>query len=205
LAVTAHFAQQRALACQELFALRTLARARSRMSITKNTRRRKKVVPRGEPSASQAKPQANPPPVSQEAAAPNRQRDIKDEVSHLLSRVSPKRRLAYAALFHAAMQELRVAWRKPSARRRRQVAEFLNNLQQESSNRRYRHIMRALAKAAEEGDEAMKEAYATARLAVEQVFEWSEDYRFVFGDYKPKRKPTRQSSGKASAAKRTKK
>jgi hypothetical protein len=175
------------------------------MSITKNTRRRKKVVPPGEQSAPQAEPQTNPPPVSPKADAANSLEDIRDEVSHFLSRLSPKQRLAYAALFHAAMQELRIAWRKPSAKRRQQVAQFLNDLQQESNNRRYRQIMRALAEAAEQGDEAMKEAYATARLAVEQVFEWSEDYRFVFGDYQPKRQPARQAGGKAPAAKRTKK
>jgi hypothetical protein len=61
--------------------------------------------------------------------------------------------------------------------------------------------MRALAGATEAGDDAMKEAYQTARLAVEQVLEWSEDYRFVFGDYKPKRRPTRQAGDKAPAAK----
>jgi len=153
---------------------------------------------------SRDKPQANPPAVPQEAAL-NRLRDIRDDLSHLLSRASPAKRLAYAALFHAAMQELRVAWRKPSARRRQQVVEFLNDLQHESSSWRYRQIMRELAKAAEAGDEAMKEAYQTARLAVEQVLEWSEDYRFVFGDYQPKRKLTRQVSGKAPAAKRTRK
>lgn len=163
------------------------------MSITKNTRRRKKVVPPGEQSAPQAESQTNPPSVSQAAAAPKEQRDIRDEVSHFLSRLSPKQRLAYAALFHAAMQELRIAWRKPSAKRRQQVAHFLNDLQHESSNRRYRQIMQGLAAAAEEGDEAMKEAYQTARLAIEQVFEWSEDYRFVFGDYQPKRKPAKRA------------
>jgi hypothetical protein len=36
----------------------------------------------------------------------------------------------------------------------------------------------------------MKAAYRMARLAVQTVFEWSEDYRFVFGDYKPKRQPS---------------
>jgi hypothetical protein len=166
------------------------------MSIAKNTRRRKKVTPRGEPSAPQAESQTNPLPVSTEAAALSRLREVRDEASHFLSRLPPTKRLAYAALFHAAMQELRVAWRKPPAKRRRQVAQFLNDLQQESGNRRYRQIMRALAQAAEAGDEAMKEAYQTARLAIEQVFEWSEDYRFVFGDYKPKGKPAAKRARK---------
>lgn len=174
------------------------------MSITKNTRRRKKVVPQGETPAPRDKPQPDAAAVPQEAAL-NRLRDIRDELSHLLSRAAPAKRLAYAALFHAAMQELRVAWRKPSARRRQQVVGFLNDLQHESGSRRYRQIMRALAEAAEAGDDAMKEAYQTARLAVEQVLEWSEDYRFVFGDYKPQRKPTRQAGDKAPAAKRTRK
>ena len=173
------------------------------MSITKNTRRRKKVVPQGEIPAARDQPQANP-PVPQEAAL-NRLREIRDKLSHLLSRASPAKRLAYAALFHAAMQELRVAWRKPSARRRQRVVEFLYELQHESGSRRYQQVMRGLAEAAGAGDEAMKEAYQMARLAVEQVLEWSEDYRFVFGDYQPKGKPTRQAGGKAPAAKRTRK
>src|SRR5690348_2251453 len=111
------------------------------MSITKNTRRGKKVVPQGETPASRDKPQTHPPAASQKAAT-NRLLDIKDEVSQLLRPVSRTQRLAYAALFHAAMQELRVAWRKPSARRRQQVVEFLNDLQRESGSRRYRQIMR---------------------------------------------------------------
>ena len=175
------------------------------MSITKNTRRRKKVAPQGEESAPPSKSQPDPSPPSQESAALHRLRDSGDDISQLLRRLSPAQRLAYAALFHAAMQELRVAWRNPSARRRQQAAEFLNDLQQESGNRRYRHIIRALAEAAEEGGEAMKEAYRTARLAVEKVFEWSEDYRFVFGDYKPKRQPTQPAGGNAPAARRTRK
>jgi len=161
------------------------------MSITKNTRRGKKVTPQGEKSAAQAKSQTHPSPTSQGAADSERQRNINNEVSQLLSRVSPTQRLAFAALFHAAMQELRVAWRRPSAKRRRAVAEFLKELEQESRNRRYRRILRAMAAAATESEEEMKRAYRTARLAVETVFEWSEDYRFVFGDYEPKRKPSR--------------
>jgi hypothetical protein len=157
------------------------------MSITKNTRRRKKVAPSSSKSAPpanrQAKQQANLSLVSSKAAAPERQRDINDEVSQLLCRLPAAQRLAYAALFHAAMQELNVAWRKPSDKRRRAVAEFLNELGQESRSWRYRRILRALAEAAEAGEEEMKAAYQTARLAVERVFEWSEDYRFVFGDY----------------------
>ena len=160
------------------------------MSIAKNTRRRKKVAPQSAKFATQAKPQANPALASQELEPPLIWSVIDQEVYRLLYRLSAAQRLSYAALFHAAMQELWVAWRRPSAKRRRAVAEFLKELEQESRNRRYRRILRAMA-AATESEEEMKRAYRTARLAVETVFEWSEDYRFVFGDYEPKRKPSR--------------
>jgi hypothetical protein len=161
------------------------------MSIAKNTRRRKKVAPQSTKFATQAKSQASPALTSQELEPQPIWSVINHEVYRLLYRLSAAQRLAYAALFHAAMQELRVAWRRPSAKRRRVVAEFLKELEQESRNRRYRRILRALTAAAANSEEEMKRAYRTARLAVETVFEWSEDYRFVFGDYEPKRKPSR--------------
>jgi hypothetical protein len=160
------------------------------MSIAKNTRRRKKVAPKSTKSATKAKPPAKPARASKELEHPPAWSAINNEVYRLLYRLSAAQRLVYAALFHAAMQELRVAWRRPSAKRRRAVAEFLKELEQESRNRRYRHILRTMA-AATESEEEMKRAYRMARLAVETVFEWSEDYRFVFGDYEPKRKPSR--------------
>lgn len=159
------------------------------MSIAKNTRRRKKVASKSTKSATQAKPQASPALTSQELEHPLNWGAINDELYRLLYRLSVEQRLAYAALFHAAMQELRVAWRRPSAKRRQAVAEFLKQLEQESRNRRYRRILRAMA-AATASEEEMIRAYRTARLAVETVFEWSEDYRFVFGDYELKRKPS---------------
>jgi hypothetical protein len=159
------------------------------MSITKNTQRRKKVASQNARPAAPIKSPAKPPLASLEVASAATWRALDEEVSQLLRRVSAPQRLTYAALFHAAMQALRVAWRRPSAKRRREVAELLNHLQQESRNRGYRRILRAMAAAAEQSDEAMKRAYQTARLAVQTVFEWSEDYRFVFGDYEPKRKP----------------
>jgi len=158
------------------------------MSIAKNTRRRKKVAPRKVISASRPARQVKPVLASQEVE--DRWSVINTEIHQLLRSVSVAQRIAYAALFHAAMMELYVAWRHPSAKRRRAVAEFLKELEQESNNRRYRRILRALAEAAEESEEEMKAAYRMARLAVQTVFEWSEDYRFVFGDYKPKRKPS---------------
>jgi hypothetical protein len=158
------------------------------MSITKNTRRRKKVAPRNALSVSPAEQQGNRATASQKAEGP--WSVVNDDIHRLLRSVSAARRIAYAALFHAAMMELYAAWRRPSVKRRRAVAEFIRGLEQESRNRRYRRILRALAEAAEESEEEMKAAYQMARLAVQVVFEWSADYRFVFGDYKPKRKPS---------------
>jgi hypothetical protein len=159
------------------------------MSITKNTRRRKKAAPQTATPVSLAKSQASPVLASQKAA--DHWSVINKEVSQLLRRLSAAQRLAYAALFHAAMQKLRIAWRRPSSKQRQAVAEFLNDLQQESRNRRYRRILRAMAAAAEESEAEMMHAYRAARLAVETVFEWSEDYRFIFGDYEPPRKSSR--------------
>jgi hypothetical protein len=158
------------------------------MSITKNTRRRKKVAPQNDRSASPAEPQANAASAAQKVENP--WSVVNDDIHRLLRSVSAAKRIDYARLFHAAMMELYVAWRHPSAKRRRSVAEFLKELEQESNNRRYRRILRALAEAAEASEEEMKAAYQMARLAIEIVFEWSVDYRFVFGDYKPKRKPS---------------
>jgi hypothetical protein len=168
------------------------------MSITKNTRRRKKVAPRNTQSASPANPQAKP------------RYDVKyvekyaglgvvheEELYQFILNVPLAELRAYGGRFHLLMEALEMARQQPSIKTRRAVIKLIAMLEKESRNQQYSQFLQAIAAAAQSREGASR-AYWTAARVVEMTFEWTSEYLFAFSLYKQQLKQVRQPNRSAA-------
>ncbi|MEN3335353.1 MAG: hypothetical protein V7641_4718 [Blastocatellia bacterium] len=171
------------------------------MSITKNTRRRKKVAPPGAKSASPAKPQARPRFQAQYVEKyPNLGVVHEAELRQFLFTLPISHLSVYGARFHVLIEALEAARQRPSAKAKRALVKLIADLEKESRNRRYRQILKAMAAAAQ-SERGLNRAYWTALRIVEMTFEWTCEYLFGFGLYEQRLKASRQAGGPAPSAK----
>ena len=165
------------------------------MSIAKNTQSRKKVVAQNARSA--------PDPKKTKKTAPHFQAEFAEkypdmgvvheaEIRQLVSTVPLAHLPIYGARFQAVMQTLDAARQQPSPKTRRAVVRLIADLENESSNRRYRKVLHAMT-AAGQSENGLKRAYWTALRVVEMTFEWSFEYMFAFGLYEQRLKASRQA------------
>lgn len=163
------------------------------MSITKNTRRRKKVAPQNIQSASPADPQAKP-HVQADYVEKYAGLGVvhEAELYQFISNVPLAELRAYGGRFYVLMEALEMARQQPSTKTRRAVIKLIALLEKESHHPQYRQFLQAIAAAAQSQAGASR-AYWTAARVVEMTFEWTPEYLFAFGFYKQQLKQTRQS------------
>jgi hypothetical protein len=171
------------------------------MSITKNTRRRKKVAPPRARSASPAESQAKPRFQAQYVEKyPNLGVVHEAELRQFLFTLPISHLSVYGARFHVLIEALEAARQRPSAKTKQALVKLIADLEKESRNRRYRQILKVMA-AATQSERGLNRAYWTALRIVEMTFEWTNEYMFGFGLYEQRLKASRQAGDQAPAAK----
>ncbi len=165
------------------------------MSIAKNTQTRKKVVAQNAKLTPKGKKTEKTRPRLQaefDEKYPNMGAIHESEIRQLIFTVPLAQLPVYGARFQAAVQALEAARHQPSPKTKQAVVRLIADLEKESSNQRYRQVLRAMA-AAGQSESGLNRAYWTALRVMEMTFEWSFEYMFAFGLYEQRLKSSRQA------------
>ena len=174
------------------------------MSITKNTRRRKKVAPQKDRFAQPTKKHKPRYAAQYVEKYPHMGVVHEGELRQFVSTVRLSHLRAYGGRFYVLMEALEAARYKPSAKAWRGVIKLIAVLESESRNRRYQQILHAMAEAVP-SEEGLSRAFWTALRAVEMAFEWTAEYMYAFSLYTQRLKQERRPAKTTPAARRTKK
>lgn len=165
------------------------------MSVTKNTRSRKKVAQHGKA------PDDSGHDVEFVEKYPNLGVVHEAKIRQFVSTVPIPQLRDYGARFYALVEALEAARQQPLAKTQRAVIKLIARLESESRNRHYRQILQAMAAAAA-SQEGISRAYWTALRAVEMTFEWTQEYMYAFELYKQWLEESWPAGGTTPAAKR---
>ena len=165
------------------------------MSIAKNTQTRKKVVAQNAKLTPRRKKAEKTGPHLQtefDEKYPNMGAIHESEIRQFIFTIPLAQLPVYGARFQAAVQALEAARQQPSPKTKQAIIRLIAELEKESSNRRYRQILRGMA-AAGQSESGLNRAYWTALRVMEMTFEWSFEYMFAFGLYEQRLKSSRQA------------